>query len=280
MSLRISAAPMFKLLMPIAISVGLCAPMAWGQSTDTRVTPERSCPAAQPYCNNEWEVTAADGKRYWMARWAKSSVADIVTLRFPLEFIEPIGLINCSAFGKDFPQPSCQQPFNTSLLIGATYPDLQDFLGSKDVNIHTFDGRISILINSSINHLPTTSIDQAFIGSIDTYSRIGERKQYQREYKITEFGLTKIGPRRNIYGNEALGLRDIYYDGRDFLRSKNMISCAYDNSPVSNRRCTQIFMIREFNSIVKVTYGAEHLHQWENINYLVNEVIKSAAQER
>ena len=58
-----------------------------------------------------------------------------------------------------------------------------------------------------------------------------------------------------------------------------MISCAYDNSPILKRRCTQIFLIREFNSIVQVNYGVEHLNKWEHIHYLVNKVIKSAVQE-
>lgn len=278
--LRISTALMFKLLASITVAASLCAQVAWSQSADTRVTPQRSCPAAQPYCNNEWEAVGANGERYWMVRWARSAPSDIVTLRFPLQLVHPIGQINCSGFGKNFPQPSCQQPFAISLLLEAKYSDFEAFLKLGEISSQDPDDPFTISINSSAAGLLKRNPDEIFMGFIDSFSRIGQRIQYPREYRGTKFNLNEIGPRDNIYGNEALGLTDLYYDGSDIFRSNNVISCTYNKSPVKKRRCTQAFAVKEFNSIAKVTYGIEHLPQWEKINHHVNEAIKSAVQER
>lgn len=276
MSLMISAAPMFKLLMPIAITFGLCAPMAWGQTTDTRVTPERSCPAEQPYCNNEWEVVGANGKRYWMVRWARSTSSDIVTLRFPLRIVHPMQRINCAHFGKDFPQPSCQQPFAISLLLQATYSDLEAIF-MKDGDFDQNLSKITIAINSPAAGALKSNIEDIFIYSMDTHIRIGDRKNYPRVQQEGMYGLSKIGTSRDIVGKEALGLTDIYYDGNNIVRSKNIISCTYDNSPIYKRFCNQSFILNEFNSIARLNYDASYLSHWNEINSLVNKAIKAAS---
>lgn len=248
---------------------------ASGQSVFPATPPARECPTAQPYCNNTWEAVGSDGKRYWMVRWARKNRSDIVTLRLPLEIIDPIGRINCSFFRNDFPQPSCQQPFELSLLLRAEPRTLQNFTGTSS-NPIKLDGTVSALITSPSGGSIGSSINEIYGDVKRIHSRIGDRPGLERSYRGKRGDLTIVGVPRNVSGNRAIGLRDIYYDGHDVDQSNNFISCTYEYSPNSNHQCQQIFVAPHISAIVKVSYGASNLSKWNVINQIVNDTLSSS----